>query len=102
MNPTNGRHIGGSIFASNNPEILKPVTTSHGVLQVRVMSKQDTHGLFVVDGDVLLAQHPNGFSCHSLATRLRDGGKAQEQADYIVKCGGVVTQAGSALLGRPK
>ena len=91
------RHVGGSILPSNSSAILSPVDTPHGRLQVRVIPAEDTHGLFAVESGELLAKHPNGFSCHSLATRIRDGKGAVEQADYIVRCGGIVTKAGRAI-----
>lgn len=92
------RNIGGSILPSSNPQILEPVETRHGALQVRVIASEDTHGLFRVSDGALLAKHPNGYSCHTLAKRLRDGGDAADQADYIVACGGMVTDAGWELL----
>ena len=61
------------------------------------MAKQDTHGLFAENGD-LIASHPNGFSCHALAIRIRDNSEALAQADYIVRCGGLITPAGWFLL----
>lgn len=94
------RHVGGSLLPSNNQQILTPVKTSHGTLQVRVITEQDTHGLFDTDSNELLAQHPNGFSCHDLAVRLRDRRRPAEQAAYIVACGGLVTAAGHALISK--
>lgn len=88
------RYIGGSILPSSDGSILQPVETKHGTLQVQAIADEDTHGLFDVQTGALLAKHPNGYSCHTLATRIRDGRKAAEQADYIVTCGGVVTDAG--------
>lgn len=96
--PRTSRNIGGSILPSNCAMILQPVETPVGTLQVRVMEAQDTHGLFRVSDGALLAQHPNGYSCHALAKRLATGGKAAEQADYIVACGGTVTEECRAIL----
>jgi hypothetical protein len=85
-------HIGGSLFPSNSTEILKPFPSPAGPLQVRTLVDEDTHGLFL--GEVLLAKHPNGFSCHALGKLLLKGGNSKPQADYIVACGGSVTAAG--------
>lgn len=94
------RHVGGSILPSSDPGILRPLASKFGVLQVQVMAEEDTHGLFL-DG-VLLAEHPNGYSCRELARRFAGAGDAQDQADYIVRCGGRVAAAGLALLERVK
>lgn len=94
------RHVGGSILPSNSAAILVEMSTPHGALQVRVLPDEDTHGLYAVEGGVLLAKHPNGFSCRVLAERVRDGKDAAEQADYIVRCGGTVTGAGRALIAK--
>lgn len=82
------RNIGGSILPSNSPEVLSPLETSFGTLQVRVLEKEDTHALYL--GDKELARHPNGFSCRNLAKRMAAGDltKVLEQAHYIVSCGG--------------
>lgn len=92
------RNIGGSILPSSDPSILQPIQTRAGEVQVRVLAEQDTHGLF--QGDTLLAQHPNGYSCHALAKRMRDMRDAASQADYIVRCGGEVTKAGWIAVGQ--
>ena len=96
----NARNIGGSVLPSSDAEILQPVRTYFGMLQVRVIADEDTHGLFFVKGDVLLARHANGYSCHKLATLIRDGGKAADQADHIESRGGVITDAGRALISK--
>lgn len=43
-------------------------------------------------GETVLASHPNGYSCRSLAERIVSGDKARinNQADYIVRCAGTV------------
>lgn len=65
------------------------------------MPSIDSHGLFL-GADTLLAQHPNGYSCHILADHIRNGygERAAEQGLYIVACGGVVTPEGQALIDR--
>lgn len=93
------RHVGGSILPSSNPEIFGQERTPAGLVQVRVIPEEDTHGLFDSATGALLAKHPNGYSCHSLAKRLRDGAAA-EQANYIVACGGTVTEAGWAAIAK--
>lgn len=84
------RNIGGGIFNSNCAEILKPINFKNGALKVEPDYFNDTHHLYFDDKS--FASHPNGFSCHSLATRLvlGDKDKIKEQADYIVRCGGEV------------
>lgn len=94
------RYVGGSLLPSNSREILSPIETAQGRLQVRVIPEEDTHGLFNATDGALLAKHPNGFSCHLLATRIRDGSDADAQADYIVHCGGLVTDAGRAAIAK--
>ena len=86
------KNIGGSIFASSAPHILKPMPFKHGRLQVYPWPEMDTHYLAFVTGceSVTLASHPNGFSCHALAERMIAGDvdRVREQAEYIVRCGG--------------
>lgn len=105
------RHIGGSLLPSSAPHILAPIVVPElGTLQVRVMEAEDTHGLFRIVGDELfpvdepelLAEHPNGYSCHVLAERIAklDRTSAVDQAIYIVACGGRLTAAGATLLDR--
>jgi len=92
------RNIGGSLLPSNCPRILQPVDTPAGVLQVRVIEAEDTHGLFRMADGALLAKHPNGYSCHVLAERIRDGKRGPEQAAFIVACGGSITDDLRAIL----
>lgn len=103
------RHIGGSLLPSSEPRILEPIDAGrHGTLQVRALKRKDTHGLFrtggegplAPEGSELLAEHPNGYSCHELATRIASGDKvrAMEQALYIIACGGKVTGQGAFLI----
>ena len=83
------RNIGGSILPSSSPQVLSPITTPKGVLQVREMFHLDTHGLFV--DSRLVAMHPNGYSCRSLAEYIASGdvGRVRQQAQYILDCGGM-------------
>jgi hypothetical protein len=66
------------------------------------MPELDTHGLFLFDsiffneGNQVLAIHPNGYSCHSLAERILSAWSSagsvsivMEQFDYILRCGGL-------------
>lgn len=65
------------------------------------MPELDTHGLFLLDlnqpgNEQLLAMHPNGYSCHSLAERILAAWRKErtvayvlEQFDYILRCGGL-------------
>ncbi len=86
------RNIGGSLLPSSEPRIRKPVETPFGTLQVKVIDQLDTHGLFHKDdrGERLLAEHPNGYSCHELLLRMqkRDVRATTEQVNYILDCGG--------------
>lgn len=93
--------IGGSFLPSSEPRILQPMQGQHGTVQVRPLPELDTYGLFFNDS-LLLAMHPNGYSCHSLAERIlaawngtRDVTYALEQFDYILACGGLGRQRGS-------
>lgn len=86
--------IGGSILPSSEPRILQPLVGQHGAFQVRPLPELDTYGLFFDDS--LIATHPNGYSCHSLAERTlavwegaRDEAYAMAQFDYILSCGGL-------------
>ena len=85
-------NIGGSILPSNEARILRPVETSFGTLQVRVITELDTHGLFHkhAAGESLLVTHPNGYSCHALLERMakRETDRVVEQVKYILDCGG--------------
>jgi hypothetical protein len=82
------QNIGGGIFNSNCAEILQPIKFKNGTLKVGADCINDTHYLYF--NDAPFASHPNGYSCHSLASRLvlGDENKIKEQADYIVRCGG--------------
>ncbi len=89
-------HIGGSLLASNNEYILKPIHCQPLVFQVRPDIEADTHHLIGThDGkEFTLASHPNGFSCHVLAERIKLGNRdnAIRQADYIVACAGTANR----------
>lgn len=82
------RNIGGSLLPSSSPQILKPMPFSGGVLQVFPDVEGDTHHL-KFNGQTI-ASHPNGYSCHCLAERMiaGDARRIQDQAGYIVDCGG--------------
>ena len=103
------RHIGGSLLPSSDPSILQSIVVPRlGTFQVRVIAKEDTHGLFRVGGEgvfytgnpELLATHANGYSCRALAERIAKGDKvaAMEQAIGIIACGGKLTGVGAALI----
>lgn len=81
-------NIGGSILPSNSPQILQSMPFKGKVLQVVSDYEHDTHHL-KLDGKTI-ASHPNGHSCHALAERMvaGDAERIQEQAQYIVRCGG--------------
>lgn len=87
------RHVGGSILPSSNRQILQPMVCKFGTLQVRAILVLDTHMLFLTTatGEIIVAEHPNGYSCHELATRMMagDAKKVREQAQYILDCGGM-------------
>jgi len=97
------RHIGGSILPSGSPEIYRPKVGKYGTFETRPLADLDTHGLFYtrLEGPhagvaILIASHPNGYSCNVLAERLLsawDGklskSRALEQFDYILSCGGI-------------
>lgn len=87
------RHVSGSLLPSNEPRILQPVQTRFGIMQVRVISELDTHGLF--HGESLLATHGNGYSCRNLLDRMiaGDAGRVREQVEYILACGGTARHA---------
>jgi len=86
------KNIGGSIFSSSCPSILQPIPFKGGMLQVTPNYEDDTHHLVFLENDSkhILASHPNGFSCHVLATTLvsNDFDEVKEQSDYIIRCGG--------------
>lgn len=87
------RHIGGSLFASSDERILRRIDTPTADLQVRAVPNLDTHILFISyeHGVSMLAEHPNGYSCHALALRIVAGdvANAKEQAKFIQDCGGM-------------
>jgi len=101
------KNIGGSILASSDASILKPLQGLFGTLQVKPLYELDDHGLFLTDDwgyTNLIAMHPNGYSCHNLAKRICDvwDGKrpveyAIEQYKYILACGGM-TKEDSVML----
>jgi len=94
------KNIGGSLLPSSNDSILKPIKLKVGTLQIVPDEQKDTYLLNYINGESvsLLASHPNGFSCYSLATRwVKSRTNTQEdrflfltQAEYIILCGGFV------------
>lgn len=87
------RNIGGSVLPSSDPQILQPIVCTFGTLQVRAMPELDTHMLFWSHDryESMLAEHPNGYSCHNLAKRMVAGNKdkVRQQAQYLLDCGGM-------------
>lgn len=59
-----------------------------GVLLVVPDYEADTHRL--THNGKVIASHANGYSCHALAERMIAGNaqRVNEQAQYIVACGG--------------
>lgn len=106
METTKHTNIGGSILPSSCPEILQPIESAFGVLQVRPLPNEDTHALFLTTpkGEVRLAEHPNGYSCHNLAERLIKGDRKRinAQAEYIVDCGGRVFPELQCMIGKKR
>ena len=101
------KNIGGSILASSDASILKPMQGVFGTFQVKALQELDTHGLFLTDArgyTNLIAMHPNGYSCHNLAKRTCEVWKGEkpyeyaiEQYKYILACGGM-TKEDSVML----
>lgn len=85
-------NIGNSVLASSSPRILQPMEFKRGILKIIPDREADTHRLEFSMGNLkgILASHPNGYSCHSLAERIisNDSESALKQAHYIVACGG--------------
>lgn len=94
------RNIGGSILPSSAPHLFAPLVGKNGSFHVRASEEMDTHFLFFTPTGAdpriqLIAEHPNGYSCHVLAKRIvaaQEGTtpvtEALSQLDYIVACGG--------------
>lgn len=95
------RHIGGSILPSSDAQVLQIKTGEHGVFQVRALPELDTHAVFFARraddlgaDEVMIASHPNGYSCDTLAKRTiaawADGSveRVLGQFDHIIACGG--------------
>lgn len=93
------RNIGGSLLASSNERILRRVETPFADFYVRPVPELDTHVLSASHGKgvSMLAEHPNGFSCHALLLLIVAGDveKAKEQATYIQQCGGMARSLGT-------
>jgi len=97
------RHIGGSLLPSGSPEVYRPKIGQHGTFETRPLHEIDTHGLFysapagaVDHGPMLIAMHPNGYSCDELAKRIiaawrgeTPPERALDQFDFILACGGM-------------
>lgn len=101
------KNIGGSIFPSSSPEVLAVVKFGGsclwpGDLQVVPDVAQDTHHLMLINGKsrTVLASHPNGHSCHLLAKRMadQDRPRSNDQAIYIIACGGSITAVGASII----
>ncbi len=102
---TTPHNRGGSLLSSSSPHIMQIMEGKKGAFQVKDMGNElDTAGLFYrplpseynpEPGFSLVAMHPNGFSCHALATRIMkawengDVENAAAQAQYILDCGGM-------------
>lgn len=95
------RHIGGSILPSSDYQVLQTKTGIHGVFQVRALHELDTHAVYFArteadlgTNDVMIASHPNGYSCDTLAKRTITAWNnsavehALGQFDHIIACGG--------------
>ena len=101
------KNIGGSILASSDASILKPLQGKYGTFQVKPLPELDDHSLFLTEArgyTNLIALHPNGYSCHSLAERICAVWEAKkpcqyaiEQYKYILACGGM-TKEDSVML----
>lgn len=80
-------YIGKSLLPST------PCDLKAGNYAVRPIPADDTHALVDSAGQEL-ARHPNGYSCKALGERITKREGAPEQANYIIACGGTVTDAG--------
>ena len=101
--PIPSRHIGGSLLPSSDPAVLKPMADGPRIFQVRALPELDTHALMLNmgQGEMALAMHANGYSCHELAKRMihawadptpEKQQRALDQFDYILRCGGLGMQ----------
>lgn len=99
---TSKRHVGGSILPSAEPLTYKQKTGLHGTFETRPLPDLDTHGLFYARNKgefagvfILIAMHPNGYSCDELAKRAIEAWeskatfRAMRQFEYILACGGI-------------
>lgn len=105
------RHIGGSLLPSAGAETYRAKEGKFGTFETRPMLDADSHGLFYARnyGDyagsfILIAMHPNGYSCDNLAMRILAAwedesavNRAIEQFDYILVCGGLGQSRESVL-----
>lgn len=89
-----------NLSAQNLPNsahyILVPMVGCKGIFRVEWNASFDTHTLSFTkesESPVLIATHHNGFSCHELALRMIGGDmtKVNEQREYILACGGMVS-----------
>jgi len=97
------RNIGGSLLPSAGAETYRAKEGKFGTFEIRPILDADSHGLFYARnyGDcagtfILIAMHPNGYSCDNLAERIiaawnNEGAanRAIQQFDYILACGGL-------------
>jgi hypothetical protein len=71
------------------------------VFQVVPDEPMDTYHLVFCHNDsaAVIASHPNGFSCHSLAMRIVTGEirRIDEQVAYIIRCGGTAKSSAEIL-----
>lgn len=95
------RNIGGSILPSAGWGVYGVKRGLYGSFETRPLEERDTHGLYYSHGTepdagelVLIASHPNGYSCDELAKRMiiawaeHERERALQQFDYILACGG--------------
>lgn len=97
------KNIGGSILPSSDRFVLQAKSGLHGTFETRALPELDTHGLFYARSNgefaghfILIAMHPNGYSCDELAKRILDAWKCEstperavQQHQYILDCGGL-------------
>ncbi|TDF23826.1 hypothetical protein EZI45_23900 [Delftia tsuruhatensis] len=78
----------------------------HGTLTVSPVPKLDTYVLeFQAEGSehrLKIAMHPNGYTCHAVATRILGAWEGRcglahvmKQFDYVLACGGMGLARGS-------
>lgn len=96
------RNIGGSVLPSSDRFVLQVKSGKFGSFTTKALPDLDTHGLFWARNygeyagyEMLIAMHPNGYSCDELAKRIiaawdtGDTARAFDQVNYILDCGGM-------------